>query len=558
MDFMLDLKNLIAKSTTDAELNRVKLALNREDRNMAPEHYRPHFENISSKWGLTFLNDKIVVPTELRKKLLDTLHFGHAGTTKMIAEAKIFWCPNINKDIEEKVKNCIACLSSGKNLKYQIPKNGNGKLKILTEPGQEIQIDFTGKLHNKKLNGESQLLIAIDRFSKWPTVKICKTTETKEVINFLTQNFNLYGIPEKIKSDKGGAFISKEYIEFCKSKNIEIEYCTPRLHTGTGAVERAIQTIKNLILANLEDNLCLTECVNRALKVMRFTIHTGLKLTPFELHHGRKLRTELTNLVKDGKSFLSDWTELSVSAEKKPKIPIYVSRNEEGDVTNYLVMAKTKTEEKAVDKPKKKNSVSEYPFNFVEKNHNRKSLEGRFQKKIQTAVSGTEHTVTTESGKLIHRKHISGPIVFQTEKKKERAPQIGDKITPKNRRCLRGVDGKYIHWNEILRDILNGKLKIIQNRKHKSESESESEEGEIDEESDFEMENPDTSERNGYKPICTNPDDELKLHTDGEMPTGEKENKYLETENVAVRRSNRKCIQPNRYGGVQYTKSFWV
>ena len=191
MDFMLDLKNLIAKSTTDAELHRVKLALNREDRNMAPEHYRPHFENISSKWGLTFLNDKIVVPTELRKKLLDTLHFGNAGTTKMIAEAKIFWWPNINKDSEEKVKNCIACLSSGKNLKYQIPKNENGKLKILTEPGQEIQIDFTGKLHNKKLNGESQLLIAIDRFSKWPTVKICKTIETKEVINFLTQNFNL-------------------------------------------------------------------------------------------------------------------------------------------------------------------------------------------------------------------------------------------------------------------------------------------------------------------------------------------------------------------------------
>ena len=88
---------------------------------------------------------------------------------------------------------------------------------------------------------------------------------------------------------------------------------------------------------------------------MRFTIHTGLKLTPFELHHGSKPRTELTNLVKDGKSFLSDWTELSVAAEKKPKIPIYVSRNEEGGVTNYLVMAKTKAEEKAADKqPKKK------------------------------------------------------------------------------------------------------------------------------------------------------------------------------------------------------------
>ena len=223
----------------------------------------------------------------------------------------------------------------------------------------------------------------------------------------------MYGIPEKIKSDKGGAIISKDYIEFCKSKNIQTEYCTPRIHTGTGAVERAIKTMKRLIVADLEYNLCLTEWVNRSLKVMRFTIHTRLKLTPFELHHGRKSRTELTNLVKDGKSFLSDWTELSVSAERKPKVPIYVSRDEEGDVTNYLVMAKTKAEENAVYKqPKKKNSVSENPFKFVEKNYNRKSLERKFQKKVQTAVNGTEHTVTTDSGKIIHRKHISGPIVF--------------------------------------------------------------------------------------------------------------------------------------------------
>ena len=72
------------------------------------------------------------------------------------------------------------------------------------------------------------------------------------------------------------------------------------------------------------------------------------------------------------------------------------------------------------------------------------------------------------------------------------------------------------------------------------------------------MENPDTSERNGYKPINTNPEDELKLHTDGEMPTGENKNNYVETENLLVRRSNRKCMQPNRYGGVRYTKHFWV
>ena len=164
------------------------------------------------------MDDQIVVPVDLRRRLLD---FGHAGLTKKTAEAKIFWWPNINRDIENKAKDCIACLASGKNLKYQLPNIHYGKLKTLTEPGQEIQIDFTGKLHNKRINGDVQILIAVDRFSKWPTVKIRKVAETKEVISFLTNNFKFYGIPEKIKSD--GAFISKENREFCKSRNIEIK-----------------------------------------------------------------------------------------------------------------------------------------------------------------------------------------------------------------------------------------------------------------------------------------------------------------------------------------------
>ena len=118
------------------------------------------------------------------------------------------------------------------------------------------------------------------------------------------------------------------------------------MHTGNGVVERAIQTIKNLILANMEDVLCLTESVNRALRVMRFTLHTGLKITPFELHHGRKPRTELMNIVKDGKTYLSNCSEMTISAPDRPKIPFYVGRDADGEITNNIIMAKTKNEEK--------------------------------------------------------------------------------------------------------------------------------------------------------------------------------------------------------------------
>ena len=66
-----------------------------------------------------------------------------------------------------------------------------------------------------------------------------------------------------------------------------------------------------------------------------------------------------------------------------------------------MVMAGTKTEERQLTadskSPKKRNSVR-YPFKFLEKRHNRKSLECRFQTIIQTAISGTENTVNTDTG----------------------------------------------------------------------------------------------------------------------------------------------------------------
>ena len=45
-------------------------------------------------------------------------------------------------------------------------------------------------------------------------------------------------------------------------KDIEIEKRQLRLQTGTGAVKRPERTLKNLIVANLEDRTVLTESVS--------------------------------------------------------------------------------------------------------------------------------------------------------------------------------------------------------------------------------------------------------------------------------------------------------
>ena len=48
---------------------------------------------------------------------------------------------------------------------------------------------FSYKLHNKDVTGEPYVHIGIDWYNEWPVLRICKSTETKEVIKFL-ESFN--------------------------------------------------------------------------------------------------------------------------------------------------------------------------------------------------------------------------------------------------------------------------------------------------------------------------------------------------------------------------------
>ena len=83
-EFMMDLKTLIAKTAIDPELTRVRTSMRREDRETIPDGYRNAFDKLSIRWGLIFVDDQIVIPIDLRRRLLDILHFGHSGITKML------------------------------------------------------------------------------------------------------------------------------------------------------------------------------------------------------------------------------------------------------------------------------------------------------------------------------------------------------------------------------------------------------------------------------------------------------------------------------------------
>ena len=135
-----------------------------------------------------------------------------------------------------------SCTRYGKNAKYVIPKNSAKPLPLLTQSGQELQLDYAGPLEDHK--GKIYLLVAIDRYSKFPSVKVTKSTGGKSTINILRTYIDTHGIPESIKTDQFSGFKGKSIKKFCTENNITQKFCPVDDHRGCGLVERTIQTIK--------------------------------------------------------------------------------------------------------------------------------------------------------------------------------------------------------------------------------------------------------------------------------------------------------------------------
>ena len=53
-------------------------------------------------------------------------------------------------------------MSSSETLKYQLPSKDKIRLPALTEPRQEIHIDFSGNLHNKHVTVEPHIFVRVD------------------------------------------------------------------------------------------------------------------------------------------------------------------------------------------------------------------------------------------------------------------------------------------------------------------------------------------------------------------------------------------------------------
>ena len=89
------------------------------------------------------------------------------------------------------------------------------------------------------------------------------------------------------------------------------------------------------------------------------------------------------------------------SFSAKPETLQVYTFSGEGSSSDHLPMKQ---------KRKSTKTVSEYPFKFFERKNQKTKFESPYSDQLQTAIKGTNHTITTADNKIIHRKLISNPI----------------------------------------------------------------------------------------------------------------------------------------------------
>ena len=354
-DFATDLQLLMTETTNDPKLLKTLVCLERQQYDNIPNEYK---KKLSTRYGLVFFEDEILVPINLRTTVISLLHKGHPAINKMTLSAKHFWWPKLTEAIQRKCDSCIPCKLSGKNIKPNKPKTEQNSLPPLSAPNEEIQLDFIGPITDQ--NRRFYILLSMDRYSKWPAASLCKSTDGETATKFLEQYCNLNGIPKTIRTDKATAFTGRQFREFCKNKFIKLIYRTPYEHTPTGLVEGGVRTLKEN-LTNIKDGEPFGKALDLALSVMRTTPHTRLRKSAFELHFGREPNTEWSNKLKLDKT--KSITNNFISA-RPDTLQVYTFSGDGGS-SDHLPMKQ---------KRKGAKTVSKYPFQFFERENQKIKL----------------------------------------------------------------------------------------------------------------------------------------------------------------------------------------
>ncbi|GFW16493.1 hypothetical protein TNCV_2351171 [Trichonephila clavipes] len=159
-------------------------------------------------------------------------------------------------------------------------------------------VDFIGPLPSTNKSYQ-HIFTVVDAFTKFTWLYPVKTVSAESALEKLKQQ-KTFGNPIRIISDRGSAFTSKLFNDYCDEENIQHLQIATGVPRGNGQVERIHRTlIPVLTKLSLDDSTKWYKYVDSLQRILNSTISRSTKWTPFELLVGIKMRNKEDILIKD-------------------------------------------------------------------------------------------------------------------------------------------------------------------------------------------------------------------------------------------------------------------
>ena len=251
--------------------------------------YQPIWNNMSLEEPLLMFNDKIIVPFNYRKTLLELIHSPCNGDVKTLSLCrKYYYWDTMKHDIQV---FCMACKSCNQHKPSQ--RAETLRLFDATRPLESLGIDLW------YLNSKSFFVMAC-RYTAFLWVRQLTNESTRHLINKLDDIFDIMGFkPRILRSDKGPQFKNAAFATWCKQNDITHKHSSPFFASSNGHAEAFVKKAKRCLEKN---GGVYNEKYLKAISVLRQTpITFGRKdtqISPTEMVYGFQTRGALPTLPR--------------------------------------------------------------------------------------------------------------------------------------------------------------------------------------------------------------------------------------------------------------------
>ena len=136
-------------------------------------YYSQFVNDFYDEENVVWMDDKLVIPMNLQTAINNRIHAYHHGKTNMFDAAKDAWYPYIYRSIASIAEDCPECTAADKNLKTILSEKKLGNIPEPKEPNESVQLDFWSPI-NYLNESQKYVLVAVDRFSRWPSAMVWK------------------------------------------------------------------------------------------------------------------------------------------------------------------------------------------------------------------------------------------------------------------------------------------------------------------------------------------------------------------------------------------------